>query len=283
MADTDFAEAFTIAQKINRSPRELCMLCTHYDPAKMPARAGIEIKADGIRLISPPGIMQTREGVPFDAASHLWFGIEELRRRLGGDYVIDGEFVAGTIEETNAAFRRGTAPGAFLTVFDAVPMAAYLGRETSSPLHVRRELLVAAFGDRERLRPAGLVLTDQGVGYDAETAELAAGAAWQHGLEGVVVKDLDSPYVRTKSPFWMKIKRKEIDLVTITGVGWNPDGTVARLVGLLGRDKVTIGTGWKKTATVGDFPAGTVIEVQHLGRTPRGALKSSRFLRKVEK
>lgn len=275
-----FAEAFDDARKVNRFPRELCMIADDYQEDRTPERAAIEIKYDGLRCIAADDLM-TRQGGPFDAASHLWKGIEELRRRIGPDYVIDGEFIAGTFEQTLSAFRRGSAPEGMLMVFDAVPLPAYKGYEVSSPLIDRRALLDDAFSVKKGLHDLGIGLVQQSRGHDADTIALSAGTAWDQGEEGIVVKDLDSPYVRKLTPYWQKVKRTETLNVVATGnVVVGPAGMIRSIVV---RDNcgmaVTIGTGFKKSHTADDFQSGALLVMKHNGRTASGAYKSPRLLR----
>jgi ATP-dependent DNA ligase len=98
------------------------------------------------------------------------------------------------------------------------------------PQHERRARL-------ERLIAAGV--TDQPtVDLTPSTTDPAQAEPWLHGAEGVIAKELDSPYRSNERKGMVKIKRvRTIDAVVF---GWRPgkeEGTVGSLIlGLYGED-----------------------------------------------
>lgn len=272
--------------KPNRTARELCMRPVDYDEKLLPppGDTGVEMKHDGIRALwrQATGV-RTLEGGDFHAASHLVSGLAAIAEELGGDVVLDGEYMqpAG-FEATLADFRRGRGTGIIL-LWDAVPGAVYDGRQPSLPLRERRALLETAIARvTAAKRHAGVGLSRMSIGYDAEGIELSAGVVWQDGYEGIVVKDLRSGYVRVRSDAWMRLKRTATADVRVKSIELR-EGTAilsAVVADYQGCD-VRIGVGFseRERARPGDFRPGTLIEVKHLGETSRGSLKSATFLR----
>lgn len=278
---TQFADAFMEARKINgRAPRELAMRPADWNADLCPARAAVEIKHDGIGFVWTDGDAMSLEGVPFDAASHRLLAVQALERHLGGRMMMQGEFVepVGGVEAANASFRRGTSTTGILMLWDAVPLDVWNGFQASSPLHVRRQLLEAAF--QHMPRDCGVYLTRQAQGFDVEGIEMAAGAAWAGGEEGIVVKDLDSPYVRARSPYWMRIKRTETVDVPIQSI-IEGAGLLRSIICTFEGRPITVPVGFSDSQrrTPALFAPGRIVEVKHNGRTKGGYLKSPRFIR----
>jgi len=287
MGEVHQLDSFARAAKVNRYPRELCMRVSDWDPAHMPALGAIEPKHDGIRAIAAAGRVYSREGVDLNCVAHCAAGIYALENALGGGYVLDGEYVQPEgFQATLSDFHRGKGTGVFM-VFDAVPVAVYNGSERSRPLSDRRQLLAAAFDAQPLIRKAGVGLVLQ-VPFDGTLAgagdmvEDAFGVAIEDGWEGVVVKDLASPYVRSVNHHWMRLKAKTtVDLPIVARV-LRPDGTMKAIVVQLesgGTQSVGVGFSDGQRSRPLDFPIGAVAELVHLGTTDSGALRSASFLR----
>ncbi|TMI83027.1 MAG: hypothetical protein E6H03_04500 [Bacillati bacterium ANGP1] len=90
------------------------------------------------------------------------------------------------------------------------------------PLTVRRRTLEKAIGKSNRLLVARRL---------AENGLAAYGAAKEKGYEGVVAKDLSSPYIEKRSTAWLKLKvRQENEFVI---VGYTPPSGNRRYFGAL--------------------------------------------------
>jgi bifunctional non-homologous end joining protein LigD len=76
------------------------------------------------------------------------------------------------------------------------------------PLTVRRKTLQEAIGKSERLLLAGRL---------AENGLAAYRAAKRKGCEGVVAKDLSSPYIEGRSTKWLKVKVRQEDEFVVVG------------------------------------------------------------------
>jgi bifunctional non-homologous end joining protein LigD len=209
--------------------------------AALPADAAAwaaEIKWDGYRALclrDDDGLrLESRRGT--DMAP--WFPeLGGLHRVLGGHQaVLDGEVVAIGADgrpafellqqrmrrRPTATGRRGpdAAPVVYL-VFDVLWLDGRL--VTGLPLTRRRELL-------EGLELAGSSWQTTSL-FPGQAAELVA-ASRQQGLEGVVVKRLQSPYrPGRRSADWRKLLNYHHDVFVVGGYLPGPDGVAALLVG----------------------------------------------------
>lgn len=280
------ARAFSSAMRANRYPRELCMQPIPWDAAKLAGRVAIEPKYDGFRVIGAMAELQTREGVPVACCEHLIPGLRKLSQVLFGlQTVFDAEYVHP--DGVNAAigdFRRARGEGG-LFVFDAVPLDVWLGRAESEPLAMRRRRLETG---RKLIEGTGVYLATHAVldAPDDESVEIAAGVAWDQGLEGIVVKDLDSPYVRAASPAWMKLKRVETIDSQVFDVDVDSDGRLRALhvnAGTVERPKhVRLARGFSNAERELNRShwIGAIVEWKHYGETEKGAFKSATYLRR---
>jgi bifunctional non-homologous end joining protein LigD len=218
--------------------------------AKLPAKDddwGVEVKWDGVRALAycRPGRLrlQTRN---LNDVTAQYPEVRRLSRQLGArDAVLDGELVAfdddgrpsferlqQRIHQTaeSVVRRRMKSHPVTYVIFDLLHLD---GQDLiAEPYHRRREAL-------EALELDGL--SWQTPGYVAGDAEELLAASAEQGLEGVVLKRLDSPYVpgrRTGS--WLKVKnigRQEF----VIG-GWQPGagrrsgGLGSLLLGWFGED-----------------------------------------------
>jgi bifunctional non-homologous end joining protein LigD len=91
------------------------------------------------------------------------------------------------------------------------------------PLSRRRSVLQRSIGDRP-----GLLLSQQLAGNGLEAYRIAK----RKGYEGVVAKDLSSPYVQARSKYWLKVKVHQEDEFIISGYT-KPSGSREYLGALL--------------------------------------------------
>lgn len=195
-----------------------------------------EMKWDGMRAIAylPGGgdlRLRSRSGRDITAC---YPELSDLAARARGrQMILDGEIVAftGGLPSFADLQRRMQVrhPGPHL--ISAVPVSylvfdvMYLDGQLllRAPYSQRRELL-------ERL---GV----QGASVDVPTSFPGAGraalaASRQHGLEGIVLKRPESPYVQRRSPLWLKVKQPRSQLAVIGG--WTAGrGYRAPLIGSL--------------------------------------------------
>lgn len=190
----------------------------------------VERKHDGFRCLFFRGLdrqpgLWTRGGMPMPGAGHILSRVLEIETALGGQWMIDGEFVVdGTLAATKAHYERGWRLGdaGIFYAFDAIPFADWQRGQCDTPLHERKAALVraiaatapdaAAWEWRERSRGAGhgvdpVELVGHTWAADAADVKAEARFAWAAGHEGVMVKDAGAAYVRARSNAWLKLKR----------------------------------------------------------------------------
>lgn len=278
------AQRFVEAMVLNRRARDLMMLPTIWDASQVPTRAIVEIKHDGIHLgYSAQRRAFTREGVDFTCASHHLPALAAIDAALGGPHVLFGEYL--NLDGFNATltdFARGVGTG-ILVLFDAVPVDAWTGAQPSAPLHQRKARLAAAYAKLPAAARASMTLVKSSLfeGAARDNIELVAGDLWAQGLEGIVVKDADAPYVRGPSSYWLKLKQTNTVDLPITGMtienGKLKSITVEAVPGV--PSKIGVGFSESDRANPLRFVTGRMVELKHLGITARGALKSGSFLR----
>lgn len=120
----------------------------------MPGPAGVlvERKWDGFRCLFFPGLdrrpgLWTRNGMPMPGVGHILARLLEVEAAMGGQWMIDGEFVVhGTLAATKAHYERGWRSGNAGTfhAFDAVPLADWQRGHCDMPLVERKATLARA-------------------------------------------------------------------------------------------------------------------------------------------
>jgi hypothetical protein len=267
------------ARRRNVNATELAMKPAAFDPAKLPQRAGFDLKIDGIGFLDVNAHLQSLEGAPFEAALHLAHELGRIRDAFGTEMVLHGEFVeAGGFNATLSAFRKGESKSGAVILWDALTLKAWHGFEQSPPLYERRALLQGAFG----VAMPRMVKLNPLIPCPSDMAFLegALDEALDSGHEGLVVKDMDAPYVRARSAYWMKLKADVTIDVPIQAVRIE-DGTVRSLIVTFEGKPVVVGSGIadQLRGAPEEFWAGRMVEIRHVGRTESGALRGVSFVR----
>lgn len=269
---------FDEARRANERATAIGMTPVDYAAAHVPEHAAVELKYNGICLCWNDAVgPATLEGVPMPCASHLSPGFAAMQKAAGVRMFFQAEYlVPGGLEATTSAFQRGDPTG-FAVVFEAVPLAVWQGQEHSLRLIQRRRILEELHSIAS---PSEIGLALHAQGYDAEGVELAAGAAWEGGEEGVIVKNLMSPFVRGRSRFWMKVKAQ----LTVDVRILSTESANGRLVKIMVsyNDKavfVPVGFSEDQRRRPDDFRPGRMVEIKHNGETANGLLKGATFLR----
>jgi bifunctional non-homologous end joining protein LigD len=231
-----------------------------------------EVKWDGVRCIA----VCSKEGVRFyGRRGSDWTGRfpeieEELRRRSG---VFDGELVV--LEQGRPSFpamlrrlRRVRGPVHYM-VFDRLEDED--GRDLRPLALPLRQAALPEFSGRVRRVPSV-----------REHGRALFRAADEAGLEGVVAKRIDAPYVPGKSPFWRKVKcwrtlvctvhsvdveRGDVRSVRLSLPGTGPIGSVGGLSRTQGQELLAA------QAEGGDI----LCKVAYIEWTPEGQLRHPRW------
>jgi DNA ligase D-like protein (predicted ligase) len=213
------------------------MLASSRQPFDSPKHL-FEVKWDGIRTLAFFGDNKVRlQSRNLNDSTRRYPEIVEALLRIPEEAVLDGEIIA--LEDGKPSFQRVLerehvkAPDkvdllaryhpAVYMVFDIL----YLnGKELlSEPLILRRQLLSTLLNERAGSRIVeSTFIVEHGKAYFREASD--------RGLEGIVAKLLESPYVPGKrTDFWSKIKvRRTLDCVVLGTVVEEGTGRVKSLV-----------------------------------------------------
>ena len=193
----------------------------------------LELKHDGFRCLWFRGIdgkprLWSRNGMPIEGCDHIAYHLSQLEKVAGGPLFVDGELVVdGTLAATKrwveTDWRKGGERGLF-HAFDVLPFADWQRGGGDMPLYARKARLVELAGavlndpalsweyrpgsrGDDSWRTAVQVVEDEWA-FSASYVIEAARRIWAAGGEGVVVKDAEAPYVRSRTSAWLKVKQE---------------------------------------------------------------------------
>lgn len=211
-----------------------------------------EVKFDGYRIIShldgASVRMCTRTGL--DWSSKFSRLADHLRRWNVGGTILDGEVVAldskgvSRFQALQQAIKSNSSDELCYFVFDVPFWNTNDLRHCT--LEERREVLAAVF--KHFKRQSNYILLSESTSGDPKKV---VGAACKLGLEGIVCKRRESPYVSARTSDWLKVRcgnRQEVVVIGYTEPKRNRVGLGALLIGYYkGRELVfagKVGTGF---------------------------------------
>lgn len=254
-------------------------------------RAGwsVEVKWDGVRVLAHR-----------DAGRVRFYGRSgrEYTERLGdlalrvleavdaGEVVLDGEVVAwaGARPSFPQAVRALNGARDTQVTYEVFDLLGEDGQDLRTlPWRQRRERL------ERRLVPGDVVHPTRV--FDGEAATRVYRAVGEMALEGVVLKDLDSPYVAGKSRYWEKVKHEREQVFRVTAWERKSGGTATlHLTDRDGRPVGSVSSGlrgdqmaWLRALT-GDgpqprvLPPGVEARLRFHGWTAAGKVRHPRLL-----
>ena len=211
---------------------QLCQLATDWRGIVLAVGTMWEEKFDGWRACRFPGVdgkvrLWTRNGHPIGGIEHILYRLALMERVAGEPMFFDGEFqVDGTLEATKAWCERGWKYGGEAGVFhafDALTLGEWCAGGSDMPLIDRkarlRDLAHAVEADpalswewrpgsRGRDESGAVRVVADGWAFDEAQVVEEAGRIWARGGEGLMLKDAESPYRRTRSHAWQKVKEE---------------------------------------------------------------------------
>jgi ATP-dependent DNA ligase len=254
----------------------------------------VEPKLDGVRVVAfvtPTDVkFYSRTGKEFTTFDHLKKSILDLKpNSFGTTYVLDGEVVSGSFNETVSQVRRTSkqATDAEFHAFDILPMSLFTDSEAVSVSHE---------GRRHLLKDTGISMVPSYLAHSHEDVLERYQKIRDAGGEGVIVKYPTGLYELKRSHAWMKIKGEESVDVRVTGM-YEGLGKYVGMLGGLTVDvdgvEVRVGGGftdhqretfwnkeWRTRPNLRGVEAtGRLIEVEYHEKTPDGSLRHPRFVR----
>lgn len=207
----------------------LCQLLGDWRGDLPEGGAMLEEKHDGWRCLYFRGIdnrprLFSRQGMPLDGADHVLHRLSLFEEAAGGPLFIDGEIqVDGSLAATKAWFeggwRKGGDAGVF-HAFDVMPLAEWRKGGCDAELYRRKAWLKQLFaasepvddgwtwaeGSKGAVPPIAVQIVADTWAFDTRDVLTEARRIWAAGGEGVVLKDVMTPYRRKRSDAWQKVK-----------------------------------------------------------------------------
>jgi bifunctional non-homologous end joining protein LigD len=256
----------------------------------------IEPKMDGIRVLVTVDPLirsvtyQTRNGHPLPSLAKLTPLMLKLADAVGKAVTFDCEATAGDDFFSGVGHLTQKAEAtdlAKLTVFD-VPWVDGWGASSEVPYSLRRECLETMFNNAGMVWDEGAVRLIHLIDYAMPTSELVDTAdnlladALDAGWEGVMVKDMDAPYLSGKrSKAWIKLKGKQTYDCRV--VGFQPgkgrlDGSAGALLVFYHGKTIAVAGGLTdaQRQDIHDHPenwVGKIAEVECQQLTPSGSMR----------
>ena len=234
-----------------------CQLATNSEGRpEMKGVKRLEPKLDGVRVLlmvipSDFGDVTTicfsRNGKQFDNFGHIeeqvrenWIKIARGHQNaLINGFVLDGEVIGNTFQELMRQARRKTdvqADDSVFNIFDIIPLSDFREGHWNAQLHKRINILehirhVVDTMPNVELLPHIMVDLDTAAGKDQ--LERYAKDNVNAGFEGIMIKELEAPYLCKRSTDWMKWKPTLTVDLEVVGVEEGTGRNLGRLGALV--------------------------------------------------
>jgi DNA ligase-1 len=234
-----------------------CQLATNSEGRpEMKGIKRLEPKLDGVRVLlmvipSDFGDVTTicfsRNGKQFDNFGHIedqvrenWIKIARGHQNaLINGFVLDGEVIGNTFQELMRQARRKSdvqADDSVFNIFDIIPLSDFREGHWNAQLHKRINILehirhVVDTMPNVELLPHIMVDLDTAAGKDQ--LERYAKDNVNAGFEGIMIKELEAPYLCKRSTDWMKWKPTITVDLEVVGVEEGTGRNLGRLGALV--------------------------------------------------
>ena len=255
-----------------------CQLATNSEGRpEMKGTKRLEPKLDGVRvlLMVIPGASEgvtticfSRNGKVFDNFTHIEQQVSDNfvkiarghQNALINGFVLDGEVIGNTFQELMRQARRKTdvqADDSVFNIFDIIPLSDFREGHWNAQLHKRIAILehirhVVDTMPNVELLPHIMVDLDTAAGKDQ--LERYAKDQVNAGFEGIMIKELEAPYICKRSTDWMKWKPTLTVDLEVVGVEEGTGRNLGRLGALVchgvddGKEiTVNVGSGFSDT------------------------------------
>jgi DNA ligase-1 len=208
-----------------------CQLATNSEGRpEMKGIKRLEPKLDGVRVLLTAipdedgnivTICFSRNGKQFDNFGHIENQVREnfvklthkaASSNLSMGFVMDGEVIGNTFQELMRQARRKTdvqAEDSVFNVFDIIPVAAFREGHWNAQLHKRITILEdmrSIIDDMPNVELLPHIMVDLDTAAGKDQLERYAKDQVNAGFEGIMIKNLDAPYICKRSTDWMKWK-----------------------------------------------------------------------------
>ena len=202
-----------------------CQLATNCEGRpEMSGVKRLEPKLDGVRVLmvvtneaTPTAISYSRNGKVFENFGHIEQQVQDNfniiafggGKNFTNGFVLDGEVMSESFQALMRQARRKEnvqAGDSVFHVFDIIPIDDFRRGHWNTPLRRRMEVLekIKVHMDNVRLLPHITVDLDTASGKDQFRRYCNDKVA--EGFEGVMIKDMESPYECKRNTFWLKYK-----------------------------------------------------------------------------
>ena len=255
-----------------------CQLATNSEGRpEMKGTKRLEPKLDGVRVLmfvipsdfsDVTTVCYSRNGKVFDNFGHIeeqvrdnWIKIARGHQNaLINGFVLDGEVIGNTFQELMRQARRKTdvqADDSVFNIFDIIPLSDFREGHWNAQLRKRIDILehirhVVDTMPNVELLPHIMVDLDTAAGKDQ--LERYAKDNVNAGFEGIMIKELEAPYLCKRSTDWMKWKPTLTVDLEVVGVEEGTGRNLGRLGALVchgvddGKEiTVNVGSGFSDT------------------------------------
>ena len=235
-----------------------CQLATNSEGRpEMKGIKRLEPKLDGVRVLLTAipdedgnivTICFSRNGKQFDNFGHIENQIRDNFQKLthkaatsnlSMGFVMDGEVIGNTFQELMRQARRKTdvqAEDSVFNVFDILPLSAFREGHWNAQLHKRITILEdmrSIIDDIPNVELLPHIMVDLDTAAGVDQLHRYAKDQVNLGFEGIMIKNVDAPYICKRSTDWMKWKPTitvDLEIVGVEeGTGRN-EGRLGALV-----------------------------------------------------
>jgi DNA ligase-1 len=240
-----------------------CQLATNSEGRpEMKGVKRLEPKLDGVRALftvipSDFGVTvvcYSRNGKVFENFSHIEDQIREnfvnivrsckgvdQGRSLVDGFVLDGEVIGNTFQELMRQARRKTdaqADDSVFNIFDIIPLQDFRRGHYNAQLHKRIALLdairpVVDYNNMPNVELLPHIMVDLDTAAGKDQLERYAKDNVNAGFEGIMIKELEAPYICKRSTDWMKWKPTLTVDLEVVGVEEGTGRNLGRLGALV--------------------------------------------------
>jgi DNA ligase-1 len=251
--------------------------------SKVTGKKLLEPKLDGVRSVliidaeAKSATVYSRNGKILENFGHITKGIEDNIELFDRSIVIDGEVVSSSFQALMKQVHRKSdadASDARLMAFDIIPLSEFRKGKSVSGQRRRSNLLRSMKAVLDKVGNIDIIPQIE-VDLDTAVGQLQFKQynkdAIDAGFEGIMIKDIDAPYVCKRHVAWLK--QKPFIEVSLTIVGIEPgtgknEGKMGAAICEGEEDgkfiRVNVGSGWTddQRAEVDDSVIGQVLEVR---------------------